>query len=63
MRASDLLISIPFPTRHPDPERSEGEGPHAVGSVITFLQGEGPHAMGSVITCVAKGRDLMQWVA
>jgi hypothetical protein len=48
MRASDLLISIPFPTRHPDPERSEGEG---------------PHAMGSVITCVAKGRDLMQWVA
>ena len=45
MRASDLLISIPFPTRHPDPERSEGEGPHAMGSVITFVAGEGPHAM------------------
>jgi hypothetical protein len=41
MRASDLLISIPFPTRHPDPERSEGEGPHAMGSVITFVAERG----------------------
>jgi hypothetical protein len=46
----DLLrdARVYHPTRHLDPERSEGEG---------------PHAMGSVITCVAKGRDLMQWVA
>jgi hypothetical protein len=27
--------------RHPDPERSEGEGPHAMGSVITFVAERG----------------------
>ena len=47
----DLLrdARVYHPTRHLDPERSEGEGPHSLHVIPTLS--------------VAKGRDLMQWVA